>query len=151
MKKYLILFFIVSLVNAGFFGGGGGDDDSDSNLSFNAVDYVQNDCNASKDWNNSLTTKIINKEFNLSILAKDGDTETEANISKVQFYEYNNTDCNDGNVTLDICSGDGCGQTDSKGCWTLQNTKIDRAVKCIVVHIEGNKSSSGGGGGGGWF
>ena len=143
MKQIIILILCLNLLLGFGFGGGGGDDDSDTNLTFNAIDYVSDDtCDAKDNWDDNLTSKIINKEFNLSILAKKDGDDVEANISKVQFYEYNNTNCDDGNVTIDICSGDDCGQTNSNGCLTLENIKIDRAVKCIKVHIEGNISEN---------
>jgi len=157
MKKFLILIFSISLLSAFFFGGGGGDDDSgdsEGNLTFNAVDYIPIDsCDAKNDWDDNLTTKIVGKEFNLSILSlKDGE-DTEANISRVDLYEYNESNCSGDYITQNICEGDSCGQTNSNGCLTLENVEINRSAKCVKVHIEGNVSgsSSDGGGGGGWF
>jgi hypothetical protein len=108
------------------------------NGTFNAVDYVSAQCNALNNWDNNITTKIINKDFNLTILAKDKDLNTplEANITRVDFYEYNTNDCSGDYEIENICTN--CGQTSANGCLAVSDIKIDKAIKCIKVHIEGN-------------
>ncbi len=109
-----------------------------TNGTFNAVDYVSGQCNAVNDWDNNITTKIVNNDFNLTILAKNKNTNIpfEANITKVDFYEYNTNDCS-GNYNIEnICNN--CGKTSVNGCLAVKNIKINKAVKCIKVHIEGN-------------
>ncbi|WP_024787661.1 hypothetical protein [Lebetimonas sp. JH369] len=108
------------------------------NGTFNAVDYVSGQCNALNDWDDNITTKIVNKDFNLTVLAKDKDLNVplEANITKVDFYEYNSNDCS-GNYNIEnICTN--CGQTSPTGCLGISDVKVNKAVKCIKVHIEGN-------------
>ncbi len=131
MKKILFLIFVFIFANA-------------AKLDFNAVSKV--DSNASADWDNNLTTKIVNNKFPIYILSKkDSDNKPiSANITKVIFYYYsdgNNTDCNgtkskDNTICDDSDSSNKCPDTNSSGEVEM-NVTIDSAVKCIQVHIEG--------------
>ncbi|GAB6074021.1 hypothetical protein [Nautilia lithotrophica] len=116
-----------------------------TNSTFNAIDYISDisQCNSINDWDNNITTKLVNKEFNLTILAKNPDTNTplEANVTKITLYyfdEIDNGECS-GNIiaTKVICNN--CGQTNVNGCLNLDNDNlnINRAVKCVKVNIKG--------------
>lgn len=117
---------------------------------FNAVDYISDvaQCNAVNDWDDNITTKFADKEFNLTLLAKDPDTDTplEANITKVTLYYYDsssNGQCS-GNLIGSKVICNNCGQTNANGCMTLdENTlNVDRAVKCVEVNIQGRALSN---------
>ena len=120
-----------------------GSNNNDKNSTFNAVDYITgSQCNALSDWDDNITTKIVNKEFNLTILAKDPNMNVplEANITKVELYFYssvNNGDCSGNLIDKKVICTD-CGLTNMSGCLSLDNgIKIDKASKCVKVHIEG--------------
>ncbi len=115
---------------------------------YNAVDYVNiGECNASYNWDDNITTKIAGSDYNLTILAKDENgNPVEANVTKVEFLYYS-----EGNQSE--CSGDligskviceNCGNTNSKGCMTLDddNLSVNRAVKCVEVYIEGHAAQN---------
>jgi len=113
---------------------------------YNGVDYVVSDCNANDDWDDNLTTKLVSKEFSLTILARDKNTSDpiEANITKTEFQYYASGDNN-------ACSGDmlssytvceNCGKTDSDGCLNIDNVQVDKSAKCVVVYIEGTETST---------
>ena len=120
-------------------------DFNNQNYSFNAVSkIIYND--AVKDWDNNLTTKIVNNSFSTYILSKNSDTNTseEANITKVVFMYYNDggdNDCsgvNEANQTIcDDSTSTNCPDTNSSGEVEISNININRAVKCIKIHIEG--------------
>ena len=121
-----------------------------TNTTFNAVDYISDitQCNAVNDWDDNITTKLADKEFNLTLLAKDPDTDTplEANITKVTLYYYDsssNGQCS-GNLIGSKVICNNCGQTNANGCMTLdENTlNVDRAVKCVEVNIQGRALSN---------
>jgi len=107
-------------------------------LEVNAIDYKDN-CNAVNDWDYNLTTKIVNKSFDLDILVKQNNSNvSNAQIFKIVFYEFNNSNC-EGNYNEEtICNN--CGSTDSNGCFDLTNVLVDKAVKCVRVYIYAFKS-----------
>ncbi len=57
---------------------------------FNVVDGIDGSCDAQDHWEDPLTTKIVAKPFNVTILAKDRETNQsiEANITKVELRIY---------------------------------------------------------------
>jgi len=117
------------------------------NYSFNAVSkIIYND--AVKDWDNNLTTQIVNKPFNIYILSKNKDLNVseEANITKVVFNFYKSGDNNQcsGNsyytqVICDDNTSNNCPDTNLSGEAEIKNIKINKAVKCINVYIEGKE------------
>ena len=108
---------------------------------FNAVDYIPlTRCNSILNWDDNLTTEIVNDEFNLTILAKKGNGSYVANIKKVDLYLFddfdNNLECNGSFEVVNICNGD-CNYTNVSGCLELLGIKVNKASKCVLVHIEG--------------
>ena len=112
---------------------------------FNAVDYISLDqCNAVNDWDNNITTKISDKEFNLTLLSKDPvlNVPVEANITRVDLYVYQdsqNGECLGDYKVVNICTN--CGLTNTNGCKTL-SLEYPYAAKCVEVHIEGKQITS---------
>ena len=159
MKKIILILFCFSLSFAGWFGGGGGSSSSSSSTSFNAVTSAPNG-DAGDDWDQNLTTQIVNKKFKLYILAKDSDDNgTEANITQVTFMFFNdgnNTDCNgtnEANQTLCDDNDDNlpnCNDTNSSGEVEI-NATITRAARCIQVNIKGKTESSSSSSNNSWF
>ncbi len=159
MKKVALIISGVCLAFAGWFGGGGGSSSS-SSLSFNAVSSAPNG-DAVDDWDNNLTTQIVGEKFTMYVLCKDSDGNSkDANVTQVKFMFFsdgNSTDCNgtnEANQTLCDDNDDNlpnCDDTNSSGEVEM-NATINRAARCLQVHIEGKSNSSGdSGGGGGWF
>ncbi|WP_024789808.1 DUF6701 domain-containing protein [Lebetimonas sp. JH292] len=99
----------------------------ETNGTFNAVDYFLGDCNAINNWDRNITTKIVNSDFNLTILAKDKDFKLKQILQKLIFMNI---------IQENICTN--CGQTSPTGCLGISDVKINKAVKCIKVYIEGN-------------
>ena len=123
---------------------------SNQNYSFNAVSTAKNG-DAVKDWDNNLTTQIVNNNFTLYILSKNTDTNEseEANITKVvlmYFSDGGDNECNgtneENNTICDDNTSNTCPDTNSSGEVEMDNIKGDKAVKCIEVHIEGKGQSS---------
>ena len=116
---------------------------------FNAITKIIYN-SASKDWDNNLTTQIINKDFNLYILSKDkNNNNVEANITKVNFNFYSNGNENQcsgspyaSQIICDDSSSNNCPDTNSSGEAEIKNIKVDKAVKCVEVHIEGKDLNS---------
>ena len=117
------------------------------NYSFNAVSKIIYH-NATQDWDNNLTTQIINEPFDIYILSRNKETNIsqEANITKVRFDFYSNGDENQcsGNpyaneIICDDSTSNKCPDTNSSGEAEIENIKIDRAVKCAEVYIEGKE------------
>lgn len=117
---------------------------NDRKIELNAVSSVPNN-DAVKDWDNNLTTQIVNKNFKFYILSKRNNNSASVNITKVVFYYYNdgnNTECNgssyDNYTVCDDSTSNSCPDTNSSGEIEL-NTTISQAVKCIQVYIEAKK------------
>ena len=115
--------------------------------SFNAVSKIIYN-NASQDWDNNLTTQIVNKPFNIYVLSKNKKTNTsaEANITKVRFDFYSNGHENQcsgspyaNEIICDDSSSNNCPDTNLNGEAEIKNIKVDKAVKCVEVHIEGKE------------
>ncbi|WP_434658393.1 LamG-like jellyroll fold domain-containing protein [Sulfurimonas sp. NW9] len=127
---------------------GGGNQNNNKTTLFNAVSSIGGvTCNAVNDWDNNLTTQIVNKPYGLYILSKDALTQTApsvADITKVTLKYYddgNTTDCG-GNLLANVVKCDDatsttCNDTNASGCAYYDNMTIDRAVKCVQVYIEG--------------
>ncbi len=122
-------------------GCGGGTTPKDG--SFNAIDLVSSGCNAAIHWNNTLSTRVINDNIPLSVLARDSATDLpmEADITKISLVHYpdgNNNAClGTALASIDVCTN--CGLTDADGCLSINIDKSfnQRASKCIEVLIEG--------------
>jgi len=127
---------------------GGSNPPVDINGSYNAVSSLGADalCNAVNDWDNNLTTQVVQQDFDLFILAKDPNTNTpiEANITKAEVLYFNDGDTSgcSGSVidTETLCTN--CGETNSSGCLQVSNIKLSKAVRCIEVSIEGSEKNS---------
>ena len=112
---------------------------------FNAVSSDGgNGCNAIDDWDNNLTTQIVDGNYKLYILAKDANTSLpmEANISKVSLYYFthgDSTKCSGSSFRIMTICENGCGQTDASGCLEKEVPQSfnQSAVPCVMVHIEG--------------
>ena len=121
------------------------EDDSFKDGTFNAVDLVSGACNAQTHWNNNIQTKLVNDNLNLSILAKELETDPtvplEANITKISLVYYpsgDTTSCSGSSTALvELCTN--CGVTNENGCLDLSFSKIinQRASECVEVLIEG--------------
>ncbi|WP_434581132.1 hypothetical protein MLC52_02380 [Sulfurimonas sp. NW15] len=131
----------------------GGNQNNNKTTLFNAVSSIGGvTCNAVNDWDNNLTTQIVNKPYGLYILSKDALTQTEASaadITKVTLKYYddgNTTDCG-GNLLANVVKCDDatsttCNDTNASGCAYYDNMTIDRAVKCVQVYIEGRDQNN---------
>ena len=117
------------------------------NYSFNAVSKIIYN-NASQDWDNNLTTQIVNKSYNIYILSKNKDTNIpqEANITKVRFDFYSNGNENQcsgspysSQIICDDSTSNNCPDTNLSGEVEIKNIKVDKAVKCVEVYIEGKE------------
>ncbi|BCD60877.1 MULTISPECIES: LamG domain-containing protein [unclassified Nitratiruptor] len=111
---------------------------------FNAVDIVTGSCSAENHWDDNITTKIVNKDFNLTVLAKaaDGSSGFEANITKVSLYLFDSSSsgaCSGSYTEVSVCTD--CGTT-KNGCLPVGPMQVDRAKKCVLVHIEGKDINS---------
>ncbi|BAF70680.1 LamG-like jellyroll fold domain-containing protein [Nitratiruptor sp. SB155-2] len=111
---------------------------------FNAVDMVTGSCSAEAHWDDNITTKIVNDDFNLTVLAKaeDGSSGFEANITKVSLYLFDsisNGTCIGSYTEVPVCTD--CGITQN-GCLLVGSMQVDRAKKCVLVHIEGKYINS---------
>jgi len=143
MKKIiLVVFFTFTLLFASLWPS----NNKTSSISFNAVTSAPNG-DAKDDWDQNLTTQIVNKKFKLYILSEDneGNTLGNVNVTKVTFMFFNdgnNTDCNGSNeenqTLCDDNNNNDCNDTNSSGESEIDAT-IKRAAKCIQVHIEGKK------------
>ncbi len=120
------------------------------NYSFNAVSEITNN-DASEDWDNNVTTQIVNKSFDVYILSKDADSgdSKDANITKVVFNFYtegNGSVCSGDNyenvVICDDSTSTVCPDTNDSGEVEISNIKIDKAVHCIQVYIKGKQKDS---------
>ncbi len=120
------------------------------NYSFNAVSKITND-DASKDWDNNLTTQIVNKYFDVYILSKDADSgdAKDANITKVVFNYYtdgNSSNCSGDNYKNEVICDDStstvCPDTNDSGEVEISNIKLDKAIRCIQVYIQGKQKNS---------
>ncbi|WP_434637659.1 LamG domain-containing protein [Sulfurimonas sp. NW7] len=132
---------------------GGGNQNNNKTTLFNAVSSIGGvTCNAVNDWDNNLTTQIVNKPYGLYILSKDALTQTApsvADITKVTLKYYddgNTTDCG-GNLLANVVKCDDatsttCNDTNASGCAYYDNMTIDRAVKCVQVYIEGRDQNN---------
>jgi len=116
-------------------------DCNSSGYPFNVVNSISSsECNASLDWDNNITTLIVNKPTTLYILSRDVDTKEplEANITKVVANYYNQGDylgcIGDIYGSQTLCKN--CGNTDKNGCLEL-NTTFNRAIKCVELIISG--------------
>ena len=104
---------------------------------FNSVSAVfYND--AKKDWDNNLSTQIVNKNFNLWILSKDDNNNSaSAEIKKVGLYLYANTLCSgDYDKFQSICENN-CPNTNVNGEVIIQDVEVSNAYKCAKVYVEG--------------
>ena len=117
------------------------------NYSFNAVSKIIYN-NSVEDWDNNLSTQIVNKPFNIYILSKNKDLNIpeEANITKVIFYFYNsgdNSGCSGtpyGNqVICDDSTSNECPDTNISGEAELKNINVNQSVKCVNVYIAGKE------------
>ncbi|QOP42912.1 hypothetical protein FJR45_02680 [Sulfurimonas sediminis] len=132
---------------------GGGNQNNNKTTLFNAVSSISGvTCNAVDDWENNLTTQIVNNPYGLYILSKDALTQTApsaADITKVSLKYYddgNTTDCG-GNLLADVVKCDDststtCNDTNASGCAYYADMTIDRAVKCVQVYIEGRDQNN---------
>jgi len=117
------------------------------NSMFNAVDLVESDCNAIDNWDDNITTKYVNSDYNLTILSKDPDSNRplRAYITKIELRFYtdgDNSQCSGDLVGTQLVCTD-CGYTDEYGCMDIgENLKVTKAVKCIQVYIEGRAASN---------
>ena len=168
MRKFLLSLFFINILFAFTISLGGGGDDSSSDsssgaLSFNAVTSAKNG-DAVSDWDNNFTTQVVGEQFTMYVLSKDSnDNSVEANITQVVFMFFNDgnsTDCNGTNEENETLCDDNnstlpdCADTNSSGEVEM-NATINRAARCVQVHIEGQSKSSGGGssdsGGSSWW
>ncbi|UCN00793.1 LamG domain-containing protein [Sulfurimonas sp. SWIR-19] len=132
---------------------GGGNQNNNKTTLFNAVSSIGGTaCNAVADWENNLTTQIVNNPYGLYILSKDALTQTApsaADITKVTLKYYddgNTTDCG-GNLLANVVKCDDatsttCNDTNASGCAYYADMTIDRAVKCVQVYIEGRDQNN---------
>ena len=117
---------------------------SGSTSEFSAVSAKVNDTNLLNatdeslvfDWNKPINTKIVNKAFNLTILAKDKNTNSPKSgvkITKLNLYRCDNT--------LEKASWwSGDKTTNANGLVTISNLIYDKALSCLFVNIEGNNT-----------
>ncbi len=119
-------------------------------VTFNAVDEVSSNCNAVLNWEDNLTSKKVNEDYTVTLLAREGNiTQKEKIISRVELYYFSNgntTSCI-GSPYRNILLCNDCGKTDKNGCKNLYIpvSKNDRVAKCLQFHIvagDNNESNS---------
>ena len=87
-------------------------------------------------WDNNITTKIADKAIDLTILARDSETNTsmsDVNITQLDLLSFSDASCATLYDTTTLWSGNS--QVDADGCFNPASFTHNKAIKCAKIHI----------------